>query len=136
VADCGNNQLRLVALDGTVSTFAGSTTAGWVDGPQASALFSCPHALAIDSVGNIYVSDLNNHAIRRLSAGGNVTTIAANGTQGYADGVGSAAEIYGAEGLIVSADGTTLFVADGTLGGGALPYNRIRSFTLPALDGG
>ena len=125
VGDCSNSQLRLVALDGTVSTFAGSTTAGWVDGPIASALFSCPHALAIDQAGNIYVSDWNNNAIRRISAGGNVTTLAGNGTQGYADGAGNVAEFYGAEGIVVSADGTTLFVADGTEGNGAIPYNRI-----------
>lgn len=136
VADCGNSQLRLVALDGSVSTFAGSTTAGWVDGPIASARFSCPHALAIDAAGNIYVSDWNNNAIRRISAGGNVTTLAGNGTQGYADGAGNVAEFYGAEGLIVSADGTTLFIADGTAGNGAIPYNRIRSLTLPAPDAG
>ncbi len=134
VADCGNSQLRLVALDGTVSTYVGSTTAGWVDGPNAAALFSCPHALAIDPAGNLYVSDWNNDAIRRVSSGGNVTTIAGTGAQGYADGAGNVAQFYGAEGLIVSADGTTLFVADGTAGNGAIPYNRIRTITLPAMS--
>jgi sugar lactone lactonase YvrE len=136
VADCGNKQLRFIALDGTVSTYAGSTTAGWVDGPKATALFSCPHALAIDSAGNIYVSDGNNNAIRRVSSAGNVTTLAGTGVQGYADGPGDVAEFYGAEGIVVSADGTTLFVADGTSGNGSVPYNRIRAITLPALDGG
>jgi sugar lactone lactonase YvrE len=134
VADCGNSQLRLVALDGTVSTYVGSTTAGWVDGPKAAALFSCPHALAIDQAGNIYVSDWYNNAIRRVSSGGNVTTIAGTGAQGYADGAGNVAQFYGAEGLVVSADGTTLFVADGTAGNGAIPYNRIRTITLPAMS--
>jgi len=135
VADCGNHQLRLVALDGTVSTYAGSTTAGWHDGPVGSALFSCPHALAIDSVGDIYVSDGFNNAIRRLSSSGNVTTVAGDGTQGYADGPGNVAEFYGAEGMVVSSDGTTLFVADGTLGNAGAAYNRIRKVTLPALGG-
>jgi hypothetical protein len=46
------------------------------------------------------------------------------------------AEFYGAEGIVVSSDGTTLFVADGTSGNGVIPYNRIRKITLPALDGG
>jgi sugar lactone lactonase YvrE len=136
VGDCSNSQLRLVALDGTVSTYAGSTTAGWVDGPVSTALFSCPHALAIDPSGNIYVSDWNNNAIRRLDVAGNVTTLAGTGVQGYADGAGNVAQFYGAEGLIVSADGSTLFVADGTQGNGAIPYNRIRTITLPAPDGG
>jgi sugar lactone lactonase YvrE len=136
LADCGNSQLRLVTLDGTVSTFSGSTTAGWVDGPKGSALFSCPHALAIDPAGNIYVSDWNNNAIRRVAVDGSVVTIAGNGVSGYADGPGNAAEFYGAEGMIVSADGTTLYVADGTQGNGAVPYNRIRAITLPSPDGG
>jgi sugar lactone lactonase YvrE len=136
VADCINSQLRLVTLDGTVSTYSGSTTAGWVDGPKAAAAFSCPHALAIDAAGNIYVSDSNNNAIRRVDPSGNVTTLAGNGIRGYADGAGNVAELYGAEGLIVSADGTTLFVADGTSGNGVVPYNRIRAITLPTLDGG
>ncbi len=136
VADCSNNQLRLVTLGGSVSTYAGSTTPGWVDGPRASALFSCPHALAIDALGNIYVSDGGNSAIRMVAVDGTVTTLAGNGTQGYAEGTGDAAEFYGAEGLIVSADGTTLFIADGTLGNGALPYNHIRRIALPVPDGG
>jgi len=136
VADCNNSQLRLITLGGTVTTFAGSTTPGWADGPAASALFSCPHALAIDSAGNIYVSDGTNNAIRRVGADGNVTTLAGDGTRGYADGPGNVAEFYGAEGMVVSADGTTLFVADGTSGNGSLPYNRIRKISLPALDGG
>jgi sugar lactone lactonase YvrE len=136
VGDCGNHQLRLVGLDGTVSTYAGSTSAGWVDGPLATALFQCPHALAIDSAGNIYVSDWNNNAIRRISSGGNVTTIAGTGWQGWADGPGQVAQFYGAEGMVVSADGSTLYVADGNAGKIAVPYNRIRAITLPALDGG
>jgi sugar lactone lactonase YvrE len=136
VADCDNNQLRLVTLGGSVSTYAGSATAGWVDGPRASALFSCPHALAIDALGNLYVSDLGNSAIRMVAVDGTVSTLAGNGTQGYAEGTGDAAEFYGAEGLIVSADGTTLFIADGTLGNGALPYNHIRRIALPVADGG
>jgi sugar lactone lactonase YvrE len=136
LADCGNSQLRLVTLAGAVSTYAGSTAAGWGDGPRAAARFSCPHALAVDGLGNLYVSDFNNNAIRRVSSAGDVTTIAGTGVQGYADGAGNVAQFYGAEGLVVSADGTTLYVADGTLGNGAIPYNRIRKITLPAPDGG
>jgi sugar lactone lactonase YvrE len=136
VADCGNNRLRRVGLDGTVTTYAGSTAAGWVDGPLASALFSCPRGLAIDAAGNIFVRDANNNAIRRLGIDGEVMTLAGDGVQGFADGPGKAAEFYGAEGLVVSTDGSTLFVADGTEGNGALPYNRIRKVALPPLDGG
>lgn len=38
--------------------------------------------------------------------------------------------------VVVSTDGTTVVVADGITGAGAIPYNRIRAISLPALDGG
>lgn len=86
VADYGNNEIRKVTSDGSVSTFAGSTTAGYQDGPALQAQFSAPSGLCFDTQGNLYVSDELNNRIRRIDPSGNVTTIAGTGTAAYAYG--------------------------------------------------
>jgi sugar lactone lactonase YvrE len=130
VADYGNHVLRLVTTNGHVTTYAGDGAAGTVDGPRAQSRFSGPKGLAIDKAGNVYVSDADAHRIRRVGADGNVTTIAGDGTIGFADGPGPSAEFDGQEGIALSADGRTLYVADGTGGVEGAPFNRIRVITL------
>jgi len=129
VADWGNHLLRTVALDGTVATLAGDGASGMVDGPAAQARFYLPQAVAVDGAGAIYVSDQGNHRIRRLAAG-RVQTLAGNGMAGFADGAGAGAQFYGQEGLTVTADGTTVYVADGTNGDSG-PYHRVRAIVVP-----
>jgi len=136
VSDSGNHRLRLVSIDGTVSTLAGDGTAATVDGPSASASFVRPRALAIDSNDNVYVSDDGAHRIRRVDSSGNVVTIAGAGgdANGFADGPGSKALFAGQEGLALSDDGKTVYVADGN--GGTedqtqAAYHRIRRVNLP-----
>lgn len=130
IADQGNHVIRLVSLDGTVSTLAGTGTAGMVDGPAADARFDRPQDLAVDAAGNIYVSDIGNHRIRRISAEGKVQTVAGDGTAGFRDGSGAEAQFFGQEGIDLSPDGRTLYVADGT-NGEVEPYHRIRAVALP-----
>ena len=78
VADTLNNTLRKITASGVVSTLAGLTeTAGSTDGTGSAALFWGPQGLAIDSGGNLYVADTNNHTIRKVvPATGVVTTVA------------------------------------------------------------
>jgi hypothetical protein len=66
--------------------------------------------LAVDSVGNMYVADRNNHRIRKVS-NGNVTTIGGNGSATYKNGTGTNSSFYYPEGIDVAADGT-VYVAD------------------------
>jgi DNA-binding beta-propeller fold protein YncE len=102
-----------------------------MDGARASSRFVAPQALAADNTGAILVSDVDAHRIRRIASDGTVSTVAGNGTAGFADGSGQNAAFFGQEGLAVSADGKTIYVADGTGGSETpVPYQRLRKITL------
>jgi sugar lactone lactonase YvrE len=131
VADKGAHVLREVTLTGLVTTFAGDGGAGSIDGPRTSARFMGPRGLAADASGALYVSDDVDHRIRRIDADGTVITLAGSGTAGFADGPGSLAQFFGQEGVAVTADGRTVYVADGTGGSETpVPYHRIRQITI------
>jgi hypothetical protein len=131
VADRESHLLREISLTGVVTTFAGDGVAGTIDGPRASARFVAPQALAADGSGAIFVSDVGAHRIRRIASDGTVKTVAGDGTAGFADGSGEHAELFGQEGLAVSADGKTIYVADGTGGSDTpVPYNRVRKIAV------
>jgi len=129
VADFENHRLRKVGLDGTVSTFAGSGTAGFADGDLAGAKLNKPQGLAAAANGDLYVTDTENFRVRRIHAG-KIETIAGSGQAGYVDNDDRlAAQFYGLEGLCVKPDGSMVFVADGTRGE-VVPYHRIRSIKM------
>jgi sugar lactone lactonase YvrE len=131
VADRGAHILREVSRAGVVTTFAGDGAAGTIDGPGAGARFNQPSALAADAAGDVFVSDSGAHRIRRIAADGTVTTVAGDGGGGFRDGPGAMAEFYGQEGIAVSSDGATIYVADGTQGDEPPgPYHRIRKITI------
>jgi sugar lactone lactonase YvrE len=129
VADADNHCIRRITTDGNVTTLAGAgfsrdgyvppidglypnDLAGSADGPLEQARFRSPFGLAVNSDGDLYVSDTGNHTIRRITVQGVVTTIAGKaGQMGYADGAGVDARFSYPEGIAVDAAGT-LFVAD------------------------
>jgi serine/threonine protein kinase, bacterial len=129
VADRSNHRLRAVTIDGTVTTYAGDGGSGTIDGPLLQARFAGPQGLAADSHDNVFVTDSVAHRIRRVGADGTVTTIAGNGVAGWQDGAGADAQFFGQEGIAVTPDGQTIYVADGTSGEGNV-NNRIRQITL------
>jgi sugar lactone lactonase YvrE len=111
VADAGDsNRIRTIAPDGTVATFAGGRE-GFQDGPGTAAAFHTPSALAFDHQGNLYVADTGNHAIRKVTKDGTVTTLAGDGAPGDLDGIGRAARFNGPVGLAVD-DAGIVYVAD------------------------
>lgn len=76
VADTGNNTIRRITPIGEVSTLAGiAGTSGSVDGMGAVARFNRPKDIAIDAFDNLYVADSENCTIRKITPGGQVTTI-------------------------------------------------------------
>jgi sugar lactone lactonase YvrE len=128
VVDQGNDRLRLVGLDGSVTTLAGAGP-GYVDGALMQARFDHPQAVVVATDGSIYVTDDNNFRVRKLD-GDSVTTLVGDGTGGYKDADDLlAAQVYGIEGLALSADGKALYLADGNRGD-PLPYNRVRIVDL------
>ncbi len=129
VTDHDNNRIRLVGLDGTTTTLAGTTAPGFKDGALSEAQFSGPQGVSVAANGDIFITDLGNFRVRRI-AGGRVDTIAGNGKGGYVDSDDPlAAEFYGLEGLAVVPDGSMVYVADGNRGD-PVPYNRVRQIKL------
>jgi sugar lactone lactonase YvrE len=111
VADTGNNCIRRVPLRGETSTVAGNGKPGYADGPARQAQFNGPIAVAVDTRGNIYVADTYNDRIRMITPDGQVSTVAGNGTPGYADGDRSSAMFDTPSGIVVATD-NSLIVAD------------------------
>jgi sugar lactone lactonase YvrE len=110
VADVDANQIRKIDSSGNVTTLAGSGTRGFADGPGATAQFKNPYDVEADGLGNVYVADGNNNRIRRIDSSGNVTTLAGDGTYGFADGGAALAQFKFPTGIAL--DGNSLFVAD------------------------
>ncbi|MCE0523210.1 MAG: IPTL-CTERM sorting domain-containing protein [Methylacidiphilales bacterium] len=89
VADSGNNVIKKITSAGSVSVLAGTSgSAGYVNANGASAKFNNPASVAVDSLGNVYVADLNNDVVRKITSSGAVTLFAGQpGSTGYADGL-------------------------------------------------
>ena len=94
-----------------VSTLAGSSTPGSVDGQGTAARFAEPWGISVSSGGTTFIGDKNNYVVRAITSGGLVSTFAGSGTRGFANGQGAAASFRTLRGVAVSSDGT-VFVAD------------------------
>jgi len=125
VADRRNHRIRTISPAGVVSTLAGSSTAGFADGPGSQAQFEWPLGIAADKAGNLYVAEANNHRIRTLSPAGVVSTLAGSGEAGFADGPGGEAKFAFPSDIAVDAKGN-LYVADAN-------NHRIRKITPQGL---
>ncbi len=117
IVDSDNNLVRRVdAATGIITTVAGNGTAGFSgdNGPATSAMLNGPGHAAVDSAGNLYIGDVNNNRVRRVDAvSGIITTVAGNGTAGYAgdDGPATSASLNFPQGVAVSSTGI-LYISD------------------------
>jgi sugar lactone lactonase YvrE len=122
IADTGNHRVRRIdPLTGFMSTVAGDglTVTGSLSITAAATSLSLnnPSGLAIDSSGNLYISDSGHHAIRMVTQGGNMSTVAGNGSPGFG-GTGlsesaTAASLNQPAGLAVDAQGGLLIADQG-----------------------
>src|SRR5579872_137042 len=115
IADTANAVVRKVTSGGTISTIAGSNSAGpgySGEGAATGNQLFAPSAVIVDSSGNVYISDTGNSRIRKVS-GGNISTIAGNGIPGYGgdSGLATNAEINGPIGLALDS-AANLYIAD------------------------
>jgi MYXO-CTERM domain-containing protein len=112
-----SNAVRQINKSGSVTLLAGaSTPPGTADGTISAARFTAPGGLALDSTGNIYVADIGNSTIRKVTPAGVVTTLAGQpGVAGLMDGTGSNALFNKPEDVTVDSSGN-VYVAD-TLNG-------------------
>jgi sugar lactone lactonase YvrE len=110
VGDSFNNALRVITTGGITSTL-GNRTVGLTNGAIAQAQFYGPKGFSFDVLGNTYVADLGNNVIRKITAAGQVSTLAGNAIAGYINGEGIKAEFYNPTATITDAAGN-VYVAD------------------------
>jgi sugar lactone lactonase YvrE len=114
IADNGNHRVRKITADGKISTVAGTGTAsfGGDGGPATAARLCNPYGVAVDSSGTLYISDRNNHRVRKVTADGKISTVAGTGTAGSAGDGGPAvsAQLASPEGVTLDSAGT-LYIA-------------------------
>jgi hypothetical protein len=140
VGDAGDNFfdnqiIRRVTPEGVVTTVAGlAGSTGSADGTNNVARFERPYGVAVDNVGNLYVSDTYNYTIRKIEQAGTnwvVTTWAGEaGVIGFTDGARSSARFMQPRSVAVDSAGN-VFVADGGESNSEISYggNAIRKIS-------
>ena len=125
ITDTSNNLLLRVSPSGIGAIVAGTGVSGYTGdgGPAVRARLAGPHGLAVDTAGNIFISDTGNSSVRRLAADGTITTFAGTGFVGFSGDGGPAvlAQFIDPEGLAFDRSGNLLIVDAGN--------NRVRKIS-------
>jgi uncharacterized protein (TIGR03437 family) len=115
IADLGNNRVRRVAPDGTISTVAGTGDAGYSGdgGPAVQARLHTPRNVAVDASGVLYIAEFEGHRVRRVGSDGTIATVAGTGIAGFRGdgGPAAAAQLGYPAGLALDGSGA-LYIAD------------------------
>lgn len=114
VADTGADKVFKIDVQGNVTTVAGTGAPGFSgdQGPATAAQLNFPRGLALDTAGNLFIADINNHRVRKIDTSGVISTFAGDGTAGFAgdNGPATSAELC-PTGLSLDSTGN-LFIAD------------------------
>lgn len=119
ISDQENHSIRQLK-DGNVLTYAGmplltdefgNPEGALHDAQKDSAMFSSPSGIDVDSSGNIYIADTENHVIRKILTNGNVITLAGDSLPGLIDDKAENARFYYPQDIAAAKDGT-IYVAD------------------------
>ncbi|MER2556000.1 MAG: PKD domain-containing protein [Candidatus Competibacter denitrificans] len=115
IADSGNNRIRRVMPDGTMTRFAGASGPGnpgasGDSGPALLASMYTPSGIAVAADGGVIIAEINNSRIRRVGPDGIITTLAGNGSRSSSGDGGPAtqAQVNQPEDVAVDADGGIL----------------------------
>ncbi len=115
IGDGNNNRIRKVNPSGIITTYAGtgSATYGGDGGAATAAQLNFPSGVALDTSGNLYISDANNHRVRKINTSGVITTFAGTGTSGFSGdgGPATAARIAYSDGICTDRFGN-VFIPD------------------------
>ena len=147
IAESSNHRIRKVDTSGIITTIAGTGAGGFSgDGGMATeASLNGPSAVAVDSSGNLYIADYNNHRVRKVDTSGIITTIAGTGASGFSGdgGLATAAMLNNPSAVAVDSSGN-LYIADpgnrrirkvdtsGTITSVAATINRLTGLTIDA----
>ena len=114
-SESDNHRVRKVDISGAISTFAGTGSPGFSGdgGPATGAQLNLPYGLAVDFAGNVYIADLGNLRVRRVSPDGKIVTIAGNGAKGSLGDGGPAvnAQLFTPRNVAVDAAGN-LYISE------------------------
>lgn len=115
IADSGNNEIRKVAPDGTITTVAGDGNSGYSGdgGPATQAEISVPMSIRFDSQGNLYFAEYDNCVIRKVDTAGIISTVAGTGKCGFSGDGGPAtkAQLWGPDDISLDSAGD-IYISD------------------------
>src|SRR6202035_379867 len=114
IADSGNGRIRSVNSSGTISTLAGNgfTNYSGDGGSPTNAELYNPVDVLGNASGDLYIADSQNNVVRKVPSGGNISTIAGNGTPGYGGNGGSATSAELDFPTSISLNGSNIFIGD------------------------
>jgi sugar lactone lactonase YvrE len=119
VSDYRGHRIRRIDAGGTITTWAGTGTAGFSgdNGSSTSAQINLPGAIAADALGNVYFSDTGNRRVRKASTSGLITTIAGTGSDDVTGdgGLATQAGIGSVRGIAIDASGVVYITSNGRL---------------------
>jgi len=119
IVDSPNRRIRKVNVAGIIGTLAGNGAYKFAGdgGPSNSASLNYPGGVAVDASGNVYIADMDNNRVRKISSSGTISTVAGNGSYGFSGdgGPGTSASLFGPGSVATDAAGNLYFADQGNM---------------------